>query len=67
MEHWLVYKVMSFPDMWDVEKLVGIFHSMIKANTFAKEQDRTIHSYRIHHITVNTDGLVQTDRVVWSN
>jgi hypothetical protein len=64
MEHWLVFKVMSFPDMSDVEKLVGIFDSVAKANIFAKEQDRMIHSYRIHHITLNADGLIMTDRVV---
>uniref|UniRef100_A0A6C0DG77 Uncharacterized protein n=1 Tax=viral metagenome TaxID=1070528 RepID=A0A6C0DG77_9ZZZZ len=58
---------MSFPDMSDIEKLVGVFHSITKANTFAKEQDRSIHSYKIHHITVNGEGRVLTDRVVWSN
>ena len=67
MEHWLVYKVMSFPDMSDVEKLIGVFDSMTQANRFAKEQERSIHSYKIHHITVNGEGRVTTDRVVWSN
>ena len=62
-----MYKVMSFPDMSDVEKLVGIFHSLTQANRFAKEQDRSIHSYKIHHVTVDDGGRVLTDRVVWGN
>ena len=53
--------------MSDVEKLIGVFDSMTQANRFAKEQERSIHSYKIHHITVNGEGRVTTDRVVWSN
>ena len=62
-----MYKVMSFPDMSDVEKLIGVFDSITKANRFAKDQERSIHSYKIHHITVDDGGRVLTDRVVWSN
>lgn len=62
-----MYRVMSYPDMSDVEKLIGIFDSMTQANRFAKEQERSIHSYKIHHITVDDGGRVLTDRVVWSN
>ena len=53
--------------MSDVEKLIGVFDSMTQANRFAKEQERSIHSYKIHHITVDDGGRVLTDRVVWSN
>ena len=62
-----MYRVMSYPDMSDVEKLIGVFDSMTQANRFAKEQERSIHSYKIHHITVDDGGRVLTDRVVWSN